>query len=101
MSLAHAIVQEARWPGMDEPTVFHGVESFGANSRVHTAKILALPTDPPVLVGIVDRPDRIQAFLPHLDDMILDGLVPLEEVIVVWYHSTRSHHVSTAELRQS
>jgi PII-like signaling protein len=58
---------------------------FGANSRIHTAKILRLSEDLPMVVEIVDEPDKIAAFLPDLDGMIGEGLVTLERVRVILY----------------
>jgi len=83
--LYEAIVQRARARGMAGATVLHGVLGFGAHSRIHTAKILRLSEDLPVLIEIVDRAEQIQAFLPELDGMIGEGLVTLENVKVISY----------------
>jgi PII-like signaling protein len=61
---------------------------FGANSHLHTAKILRLSEDLPVLIEIVDKEDRINAFLPELDKLLGDGLVTLEKVRVIRYRGT-------------
>jgi uncharacterized protein len=66
-------------------TVLRGVMGFGKASRIHTSKILRLSEDLPIVIEIVDRPDRIAAFLPDLDTMIGEGLVTLETVRVVVY----------------
>jgi PII-like signaling protein len=58
---------------------------FGAHSRMHTAKILRLSEDLPVIVEIVDKPERIEAFLPELDKMIQEGLITLERANVIAY----------------
>ena len=81
--LAEAIVHQAHQRGLAGATVFKGISGFGANSRVHTAKILRLSEDLPLLVEIVDLPDRIAAFIPWLEDVIGEGLVTLEDVRVV------------------
>jgi hypothetical protein len=81
------IVEKAREGGLAGATVLHGVLGFGAHSRLHTAKILRLSEDLPVIIEIVDRPDRIEAFLPQLDQMIDEGLVTLEEVQVIAYRA--------------
>lgn len=60
---------------------------FGAHSRIHTAKILQLSEDLPVVVEIVDTEEKIQAFLPVLDGMAREGLVTLEKVRVLLYRS--------------
>ena len=83
--LYEAIVRKARETGMAGATVLHGTMGFGAHSRVHTAKILRLSEDLPVVVEIVDMPQRIEAFLPVLDGMIDEGLVTLEKVKVIAY----------------
>jgi uncharacterized protein len=83
--LYEAIVQEARKRGMAGATVLRGVMGFGAHSRVHTAKILRLSEDLPIVVEIVDTPQRIAAFLPDLDQMMQEGLITLERARVIAY----------------
>lgn len=83
--LYEAIVQKAREMGLAGATVFRGVEGFGANSRIHTAKILRLSEDLPVLIEIVDKEERIQKILPILDDMIGEGLITMEKVEIIKY----------------
>ena len=83
--LYELIVERARERGMAGATVLRGVLGFGAHSRMHTAKILRLSEDLPMVIEIVDRPDRIESFLPELDGMILEGLVTLESVKVIAY----------------
>jgi len=83
--LYEAIVLEARRRGLAGATVLRGTMGFGASSRIHTAKILRLSEDLPMVVEIVDEPDKIAAFLPDLDGMIGEGLVTLERVRVILY----------------
>ena len=83
--LYEVIVQRAREKGMAGATVLHGMMGFGAHSRMHTQKILRLSEDLPVVIEIVDKPERIEAFLPELDEMITEGLVTLEKVKVITY----------------
>lgn len=83
--LHEAIVKEARRRGLAGATVLHGVMGFGKASRIHTASVLRLSEDLPVVVEIVDTPERIEAFLPDLDGMITDGLVTVENVEVSIY----------------
>ncbi len=83
--LYEAIVQEARQAGLAGATVLRGILGFGAHSRIHSAKILRLSEDLPVVIEIVDRPDRIAEFLPKLDAMIGEGLVTLEKVRIIAY----------------
>jgi hypothetical protein len=65
--------------------VLRGLEGFGAHSRIHTAKILRLSTDLPIVIEIVDRRDKIESFLPLIDGAIGDGLATLEKVEVRFY----------------
>ncbi len=85
--LYEAIVLKARERGLAGATVLRGPMGFGAHSRLHTAKILRLSEDLPVIIEIVDREDRIQEFLPELDQMVGDGLVTLEKVRVIAYRA--------------
>ena len=81
------IVRKAREHGLAGATVLRGLEGFGAHSRLHTAKILRLSTDLPIVIEIVDTEEKIQAFLPSIDDAIGEGLVTLEKVEVRFYRS--------------
>ena len=83
--LYEGIVLEARQRGMAGATVVRGLMGFGAHSRLHTAKILELSEDLPLVVEIVDTPEKIADFLPRLDQMIGEGLVTLEKVRVIVY----------------
>ena len=84
--LHEAIVQRAREQHLAGATVTRGLMGFGKTSRLHTAKLLRLSLDLPIIIEIVDAPDRIHAFLPDLKPMINGGLVTLESVSVVAYH---------------
>lgn len=83
--LYELIVEEARRRNMAGATVLRGCLGYGANSRIHTAKILRLSEDLPLVIEIVDTPERIDAFLPYLDDLIDEGLATLENVQVFLY----------------
>ncbi len=85
--LYEAIVLEAKRAGLAGATVFKGFMGFGAHSRIHTAKILQLSEDLPVLIELVDSEEKIQAFLPTLDQMVREGLITLEKVEVIQYRS--------------
>lgn len=85
--LYEAIVLEAKRQGLAGATVFKGVMGFGAHSRIHTAKVLQLSEDLPVMIEIVDSEEKIRAFLPVLDGMVREGLVTLERVEVIRYQS--------------
>ncbi|MEX2245401.1 MAG: DUF190 domain-containing protein [Dehalococcoidia bacterium] len=87
--LSTALVERLRAEGLAGATVTRGVEGFGANSRIHTAHILRLSEDLPLVVEVVDRAERIERILPLIDEMVGDGLVTLADVDVVHYrHST-------------
>jgi PII-like signaling protein len=85
--LYEAIVLKAREAGLAGATVVRGVMGFGKHSVLHTAKILRLSQDLPMLVEIADSLERIELFLPLLDEMISDGLVTLERVRVIHYRA--------------
>lgn len=88
--LAEAIVIEAKKAGLAGVTVFKGFMGFGAHSRIHTAKILQLSEDLPVLLEVVDTEEKIRAFLPILEGMVGEGLVTLEKVEVIRYQAGSS-----------
>jgi PII-like signaling protein len=83
--LYEAIVLLARERGMAGATVVRGIMGFGADSRLHTAKILRLSEDLPIVVEIVDRTERIDELLSDVDPMIREGLVTREKVKVIKY----------------
>lgn len=83
--LYEAIVLKARELHLAGATVVRGSMGFGKSSRLHTAKILRLSMDLPVVVEIVDSEEKIQSFLPVLDEMVKGGLVTLEQVRVIDY----------------
>jgi PII-like signaling protein len=83
--LYEAIVRTARELGLAGATVLRGLEGFGAHSRIHTAKLLRLSEDLPIVIEIVDRPERIEAILPALDRMVGEGMITLERVRIIAY----------------
>lgn len=85
--LYEAIVERARAQGLAGATVLRGCIGFGAHSRIHTAKILRLSDDLPIVIEIVDKKERIDALLPELDELVTEGLVTLEPVHVILYRS--------------
>ena len=88
--LHEVIVEDARRRGMAGATVLRGILGFGADSRMHTAKVLRLSEDLPIVVEIVDRPDRIAELLPDLDQMIVEGMITLEKVQIIAYRHNGS-----------
>ncbi len=85
--LYEVIVETARSRSMAGATVLRGIAGFGAHSRMHTAKVLRISEDLPIVIEIVDTPEKIEAFLPELDTMIEEGLVTLEKVRVISYRA--------------
>jgi PII-like signaling protein len=82
------IVHRAHRAGLAGATVLRGVEGYGAgSSRIHTSRILSLSEDLPVVVVLIDTPDRIDAFLPQVEEVLAEGLVTLEDVEVVLHRS--------------
>ncbi len=81
--LYEAIVLKARECGLAGATVLRGPMGFGASSRLHTAKILQLSGDLPVVIEIVDAEEKINGFLPVLDEMMDGGMVTMEKVRVI------------------
>jgi PII-like signaling protein len=85
--LYEAIVLRARKAGLAGATVLRGLEGFGAHSRLHTTRILRLIEDLPVVVEIVDSAERIESFLPELDEMVSEGMLTIEKVRVIAYRA--------------
>ena len=84
------IVRKAREQGLAGATVLRGLEGFGAQSRLHTAKILRLSSDLPVIIEIVDTEDKIETFLPLIDEAIDEGLATVEKVEIRFYRSGKT-----------
>jgi PII-like signaling protein len=79
------IVHRAHAAGLAGATVLRGIEGYGASNHVHTARILRLSEDLPVVIVIIDAVDKIDNFLPELDELISEGLVVRELIEVVKY----------------
>ncbi|MDY6821807.1 MAG: DUF190 domain-containing protein [Deferribacterota bacterium] len=84
-SLYEVIIEEARKFGMAGGTVIRGCLGFGANSIVHTSKILRLSQDLPVIIEIVDVEEKINEFLPIIDKLVKEGLVTTHKAHVIFY----------------
>jgi uncharacterized protein len=95
--LYEAIVLKARELRLAGATVLRGPMGFGKSSHLHTAKILRLSMDLPLVIEIVDTEEKIQSFLPILDEMMAGGLVTLEKVKVLQY---RAHPAGNDEAKQ-
>ena len=87
LPLYEAIILKARETGIAGATMLRGLMGYGANSRIHTAKILRLSEDLPIIVEIVDGREKISALLPLIEEMVGDGLITLENVRVLQYRS--------------
>lgn len=80
--LYRAIVELLRAEGIAGATVLHGIEGYGPSRRIHTAKILDLTPDLPVVIIAIDREEKIEAVFPKVESMIQGGLITLERVRV-------------------
>ena len=81
------IIQQAREHGLAGATAFRGIEGFGSHSHLHTSKILRLTDDLPILIEIVDTKEKIESFLPMIDEAIPEGLGTLEKVEIRLFRS--------------
>jgi uncharacterized protein len=86
--LYQAIVERVRQEGLAGTTVLRGIEGFGADSHLHTSRILRLSEDLPVVIEIVDTPEQIDRVVPILDEMVGEGMLTLERVQIVSYRSS-------------
>ncbi len=92
--LYEAIVLKARELHLAGATVLRGPMGFGAHSRLHTAKVLRLSEDLPIVIEIVDAREKIDELLPHVDEMVQEGLVTLEQVEVIKYRANEPEEAS-------
>jgi hypothetical protein len=90
-SLYEAIVLKARELHLAGATVLRGPMGFGAASRIHTAKILRLSMDLPMVIEIVDTEEKVKTMLPFLDEMMGGGLVTLEKIKVIHYREGKEN----------
>lgn len=81
------LIEEAKRQGLAGATALRGLEGFGVHHQVHTAKVLELSVDLPVVVEIIDTQERIDAFMPVVDAAIDEGLATLERVQARFYRS--------------
>ncbi len=85
--LYEVIVSRARQQGLAGATVLRGLMGFGAHSRMHTAKILRLSQDLPIVIEIVDAEEKVRAFVQDIDGLISEGLVTIEKADIITYRS--------------
>jgi uncharacterized protein len=90
------IVRAAREQGLAGATALRAMEGFGAGGRIHSVKVLHLSEDVPIVVEIIDTPERIAAFLPTLDKIVAEGIVTLEKVHVLTYRRNNSEAAPAA-----
>lgn len=88
--LYEALVRKAREMGLAGATVLRGIEGFGASSVVHTARILRLSEDLPIVVELVDTADKVEAFLEVAEPMVGEGLITVERVEIRKYQADES-----------
>jgi len=86
--LYEAIVERVRREGLAGATVLRGIEGFGADSRLHTSRILRLSEDLPVVIEIVDSAEQVDRVVPILDEMVGEGMVTVEKVQVIAYRGS-------------
>jgi uncharacterized protein len=85
--LYQAIVEMLRKEGLAGATVLRGIEGFGAHSHLHTARILRLSEDLPIIIEVADQAERIEKILPRLDEMVTEGMLTLERVEILAYRA--------------
>ncbi len=83
--LHQALVELFRREKLAGATVLRGISGFGAKSHLHTTQLLRLSQDLPIVVELVDTPEKIAAIMPHIDDMVQEGLITQEKVHVLRY----------------
>jgi hypothetical protein len=86
--LYQAIVEFVRKEGLAGATAIRGIEGFGADSRLHTSRILRLSEDLPIVIEIVDTEENIDRVLPSLDEMVGEGMLTLEKVHIIAYRGS-------------
>ncbi len=86
--LYRALVEKAREMGMAGATVIRGVMGFGAHSRLHSARLLRLSEDLPLIIEIVDSDENVRRYIEAIDDMFQDGLITIEKAEVIRYRAS-------------
>ena len=84
-ALYQVLVEKAKELDMAGATVFRGLMGYGAHSRIHTARIVDLASDLPMMVEIIDSEEYIKKLLPYLDEMVQEGLVTIDDIEVIKY----------------
>ena len=84
-SLYKALVLKAKELDLAGATVFQGCMGYGANSRIHTASLIDLSADLPIMIEVIDSAEYIEKFLPYLDKMVKEGMVTVDDIQVIKY----------------
>jgi uncharacterized protein len=88
--LYEAIVLKARELNLAGATVLRGIMGFGAESRIHTAKVLRLSEDLPIVIEVVDTEENVNKLMPFLEETVMEGMITLEKVNVIKYRHSKS-----------
>jgi uncharacterized protein len=83
--LYRAIVEKCRELDIAGATVFRGIEGYGASTLIHRSHLLSFSSDAPIMVSVIDAEEKVQRLLPHLDEMVREGLIAISEVEVIKY----------------
>jgi hypothetical protein len=83
--LYEAIVKKLRDLDIAGATVLRGIMGYGARQRIHKSRLLALSTDLPIMITVIDKPEKIDRIIPALDEMVADGLIALTDVDIIKY----------------
>jgi uncharacterized protein len=83
--LYRAIVEKCRELDIAGATVFRGIEGYGASTLIHRSHLLSFSSDAPIMVSVIDSEEKVQRLLPHLDEMVREGLIAISEVEVIKY----------------
>lgn len=83
--LYRAIVEKCRELDIAGATVFRGIEGYGASTLIHRPHLLSFSSDAPVMVSVIDSDEKIQKLMPHLEQMLRDGLIAVSDVEVIKY----------------
>ena len=87
--LATALIERARNEGLAGATALRGLQGFGMHSTIHSANILRLSSDLPIVIEIADTVEKIEQFLPIVEEMVPEGMATLEKIQIIFYRSHR------------
>ena len=83
--LYRAIIEKCRELDLAGATVFRGIEGYGASTLIHRTHLLSFSSDAPIMVSVIDSQENLEKLLPHLDQMVREGLIAISEVEVIKY----------------